>query len=149
MHAAIVLLTSWPSLRCRRDSRKTLEILQGNIHIYVLAMSYRVTHTKCESWPRSHSCYCGKHCVPFLKLILLFSYHQFLCLSISYDAIPYQLWSAFSSILSLASVVVQFMALHYTDTHQPVLILVVCFTYLVAIFHNVLFHMTCVYSLPK
>ena len=57
--------------------------------------------------------------------------------------------SSFYSILSVSSVVAQFLALHHTYAHKPVLILVICFTYLVSISHTVLFHITCVYSLPE
>ena len=57
--------------------------------------------------------------------------------------------SSFHSILFVSSVVVQFIALHYTYAHKPVLILVICFIYLVSIFHIVLFHIICVYSLPE
>ena len=45
--------------------------------------------------------------------------------------------------------VVQFLALHHTYAHKPVLILVLCFTYLLSISYTVLFHITCVYSLPE
>ena len=56
--------------------------------------------------------------------------------------------SSFYRILSVSSVVVQLIALHHTYAHQPVLILVICFTSLVSISHTVLFHITCVHSLP-
>ena len=65
------------------------------------------------------------------------------------DAIPYLMSSLFYSILSVSSVIGQFIALHHTYAHKPVLILVICFTYLVSISHTVLFHITCVYFLPE
>ena len=68
---------------------------------------------------------------------------------IYYDAILYLMSSSFYSILSVSSVVAQFIALHYTYAHKPVLILVMCLTYLVSISHTVLFHITCIYSLPE
>ena len=70
-------------------------------------------------------------------------------LSISYDPIPYLMSSSFYSILSVSSVVVQFIAWHHTDAHKPVLILLICFIYLMSISHTVLFHITCVNSLPE
>ena len=79
----------------------------------------------------------------FLHIVNLF------VLSISYDAIPYLMSSSFYSILSVSSVVVQVTALHDTYAHKPVLILVICFTYLVSISHTVLCHITCVHSLPE
>ena len=69
--------------------------------------------------------------------------------SIYYDPISFYMSSSFYRILSVSSVVVRFIALHHTYAHKPVLILVVCFTYLVSISHTVLFHITCVYSLPE
>ena len=93
--------------------------------------------------------YCGIHCVPFVELMLLFSYRYLFVISIYYDAIPYLISSSFYSILSVSSVIVQFFALHHTYVHKPVLILIICFTYLVSISHTVLFHITCVYSLPE
>ena len=68
-------------------------------------------------------------------------------LSISYDAIPYLMSSSFYSILSVSSVVAQFIPLHHPYVHKPVLILVICFTYLLSMSHTVSFHITCVYSL--
>ena len=68
---------------------------------------------------------------------------------IYYDTIPYLMSSSFYSILSISGVVVQLIALHHTYAHKPVLILVICFTYLVSISHTDLFHITCIYSLPK
>ena len=68
---------------------------------------------------------------------------------IYYDAIPYLMSSSFYSILSDSSVVVQGIALHHTYGHKPVLILIICFIYLVSISHTVLFHITCVYSIPE
>ena len=68
---------------------------------------------------------------------------------IYYDAIPDLMSSSFHSILSVSSVVAQFIALHYTYVYKPLLILVICFTYLVSISHPVLFHITWVYSLPE
>ena len=70
-------------------------------------------------------------------------------LAIYYDTISYVMSSSFYGILSVSSVVVQFIASHHTYAHKPVLILVICFTYLVSISHTVLFHITCVYSLPE
>ena len=67
-------------------------------------------------------------------------------ISIYYDEIPYLMSSSFYSILSVASVVEQVIALHYADAHKPVLILVMFFTYLVSISHTFVFHITCVYS---
>ena len=64
----------------------------------------------------------------FLHIVNLF------VLSISYDAIPYLMSSSFYSILSVSSVVAQCIALQHTHAHKPVLILVVCFTYLVFYF---------------
>ena len=81
--------------------------------------------------------------------MLLFSYRYLFVISIYYDAIPYLMSSSFYSILSVSSVVVQFMALHHTYAHKPVLILVICFTYLVSISHTVLLHITCIYSSPE
>ena len=69
-------------------------------------------------------------------------------LSISHDAIPHLMSSSFYSILSVSSVVAQFIALHQTYAHIPILILVICFRYLVRISDTGLFHITCVYSLP-
>ena len=68
---------------------------------------------------------------------------------IFYDAVSYLMSSSFYSILSVSSVVVQLIALHDTYAHTPVLILVICFTYLVSISHTVSSHITCVYSLPE
>ena len=62
------------------------------------------------------------------------------------DAIPYLMQSSFYNIHSVSSVVVQSIALRHTYADKPVLILVICFTYLVSISHSVLFHVTCVYS---
>ena len=70
-------------------------------------------------------------------------------ISIHYDAISHLISSSFYSILSVSSVVVKFIALHHTDAHKPVLILVICVTYLVSISHTMLFHITCVYTLPE
>ena len=93
--------------------------------------------------------YCGIHSVPFVELILLFSYPYLFVISIDYDAIPYLMSSSFYSILSVSSVVVQFIGLHHTYAHKLVLSLGICFTYLVSISHTVLVHITCVYSLPE
>ena len=60
-------------------------------------------------------------------------------LAMSCDAIPYLMSSSFYRILSVYSVVVQLIALHHTYAHEPVLILVMSFTYLVSISHTVLF----------
>ena len=68
---------------------------------------------------------------------------------IYYDAIPNLMSSSFHSILSVSNVVVQFIALHHTYAHKPILILVIYFTFPVSISHTVLFHITCVYSLPE
>ena len=57
--------------------------------------------------------------------------------------------SSLHSILSLSSVVVQFVALHHTYAHKRVLILVICFTHQVSISQTVLFHIPYVYSLPE
>ena len=70
-------------------------------------------------------------------------------LSISYDAIPHLMSLSSYGILPVSSVVVPFIALHHTYAHKPVLILIICFTYFVSISHTVLFHITCVYSLPE
>ena len=52
-------------------------------------------------------------------------------LSIYYDAISHLMSALFYSTLTVSSVVVQFIALHYTYAPEPVLIVLVCFTYLV------------------
>ena len=67
---------------------------------------------------------------------------------ISYDVIPHLISSSFHSILAVSSVVAQFIAWHNTYAQKPGLILVICFTYLVSIANRVLFHITCVHSLP-
>ena len=59
-------------------------------------------------------------------------------LTIYYDAIPYLMSSSFHSILSVSSVVVQFIALHHTYAYKPVLILIISFTYLASISQTVL-----------
>ena len=69
--------------------------------------------------------------------------------SIYYDAIPYFMSSSFHGILSVSRVDVRFIALHYTYAYKPVLIAVICFTYLISISHSVLFHITYVQSLPE
>ena len=70
-------------------------------------------------------------------------------ISIYYDAIVYLMSLCFYSVPSVSRVVVMFIALHDTYCHKPVSILAICFTFLVWISHTVLFHITCVYSLPK
>ena len=70
-------------------------------------------------------------------------------MSIYYDAIPYLMSSSFYSSLSVSSMVVQFTVLHRTYSHKPVLILLICFTYLVGISQTVLYHIICVYSSPE
>ena len=70
-------------------------------------------------------------------------------MSIYYDAIPYLMSSSFYSILSVSSMVVQFPAMNHTYAHKPVLILLICFTYLVCIPHTVIFDITCVDSIPE
>ena len=57
--------------------------------------------------------------------------------------------TSFYCILSGSIVVVQFIALYYTYAHKAVLILVTCFTHLVSISQSILFHITCIYSLPE
>ena len=69
-------------------------------------------------------------------------------ISIYYDAIPYRMLSSFYNIVSVSSVDIQFIALHHTYAHKPGLILIICFTYLVAISQTDLFQITCVHSLP-
>ena len=64
------------------------------------------------------------------------------------DPIPYLMLSSFYSILSVSSVTVEFLPLHHTYAHKLLLILVICFTYVVSISHTVLSHITHVYSLP-
>ena len=54
----------------------------------------------------------------------------------------YLMWLFFFCILSVSIMVVQFIALHHTSTNWPVLILLACFTYVVSIYHTVLFHIT-------
>ena len=80
------------------------------------------------------------YCLHIVNLIII---------PIYYDAIPYLMSLSFDSILSVCSEAVQFIALNHTYEHKPVLILVVCFTYLVSISHTVLFYIACVYSLPE
>ena len=58
-------------------------------------------------------------------------------ITIYYDAIRYLMSSSFYRILSVSIVGVQFIALHHTYAHKPVLILVICCTYLVSISHPV------------
>ena len=70
-------------------------------------------------------------------------------ITIYYDDISYLMSSSFYSIPSVSSVLVQCIALHHTYANKRVLILVICFTYLVSISHNVLFQITCVHSLPE
>ena len=70
-------------------------------------------------------------------------------ISIYYDAIFLYMSSSLHNLLSVSIVNVQFIALHHTYAHEPVWILVVCFTYTVSIAHTVLSHITCVYSLPE
>ena len=86
---------------------------------------------------------------PLLSLYYCLHIVNLLVVSIYHYAIPYPMSSSFYSILSVSSVVVQFIALHHTYVYQPVLILVICFTYLVSISYSVLFHVTCVYALPE
>ena len=57
--------------------------------------------------------------------------------------------SSFCSVLSVSSVIVEFIALHYTYAHNPILILIICLTHLISISHTVLFHITCVNSFPE
>ena len=70
-------------------------------------------------------------------------------ITISYDSISYLISSSVYRIPSVTSEVVQFIALPNTHAHKPVLILVICFTYRVSTAHNVLSHITCVFSLPE
>ena len=136
---------------------------------FPLPLSHTVTHTivwliswfennfstslvllrmKHKSIPGMHVC-CG---CAIAAYILFPSLTQYPCVQIVnlfiipiyYDGIPYLISSSFYSILSGTSVAVQIIALHYTYAHKPVLILVICFTYLVSLSHTVLFHMTCV-----
>ena len=83
---------------------------------------------------------CKYYCSHIIYLFVLFIY---------YDAILDYMSSFFYRILSGSTVAVQFIALHHTYAHKPVLILVICFTYLVSISHTILSHITCVYSLPE
>ena len=93
-------------------------------------------------------------CAAYILSPVLSQYHylhivNLFLIPIYYDAIPYHMSSSFDSILSVSSVVEQLIALHHTYAPKPVLILVICFTYLVAISHSVLLYITCVYSLPE
>ena len=72
-----------------------------------------------------------------------------LVISIYYDTISDLMSLSFYTIPSVSSGVVQFIAMHHTYAHKPVLIVVICVTYLVSISHAVLFHITWVYSLPE
>ena len=72
---------------------------------------------------------CQYYCLHILNLFVTTTY---------YDTIPYLMSSSFYSILSVSTVIVQFIALHHTYAHKPVLILVICFTYLASISHTVL-----------
>lgn len=56
--------------------------------------------------------------------------HLFVLL-IYYDATPYCMSSTFNSIVYFVFVVAQVIALDYIYAHEPVLILVLCFTYLI------------------
>ena len=80
------------------------------------------------------------YCLHIVNLFVILIY---------YDAIPYLMSSSLYSILSVSSVVVQFIPLHHTYAHEPAMILIICFTYLVSISHTVLFDITCVYPLPE
>ena len=93
--------------------------------------------------------YCGIHSVLMLSYYYCSHIVNLFNISIYYDAIPYLMSSSSYSILSVSSVIIQFIALHHTYAHKPVLILVICVTYIVSISHTVLFHITCVYSLPE
>ena len=91
--------------------------------------------------------------MPYILSTLLSLYYcshivNLLVLAIYYDDIAYLMLSSLHSILSVSILVVHFILLHTTYAHKPVLILVICFTYLVSISHTVLFHITCVNSLP-
>ena len=68
-------------------------------------------------------------------------------ISIYYYTISVLMLSSFNSILLVFTVVAHFIVLNHTDAYKPVLILVVCFTYLFSIFHTILFHVTYVYCL--
>ena len=79
-------------------------------------------------------------CSHIVNLKVIWIYH---------DAIVYHMSLSFSSILSISSVVVQFIAFHHAYAHKPVLILVICFIYVLSISHTDLFDITCIYSLPE
>ena len=125
----ILMVTRISPMRC---SKSHIALFLSNTH---LRWFYLLRHTFCPL--------CWVNTIVLISSIsLLFRYTMTLFLiSCRHPSIVFY--------LSVSSVVAQFIALNHTYAHKPVLILVICFTYLLSISHTVLFHIICVYSLPE
>ena len=124
--------------------------LMTEMNMTVKTGNWQLTHYRMiaeKSWYQPSS-------ATYILFPSLYEYHcshivNVFILAISYNVIPCLMSSSLYHILSVSNMVVLCITLHHTYAHQPVLILVVCLIYLVSNSHSVLFHTTCVHSLPE